>query len=752
MMSPNTEPLEDAPEIDERSSDFRISEYWAILVQHRRLIFLCVAFALAVGVLISVLSKPSYLAIVTLSVERERSNPVDANWTPQIYSGVDPEFLPTQTQLIKSREIAERAVERLGLMDNRELNPKRSGLFQGGKQKGGSTRGDTNRLVRQVRDKIQVTPAKGTSLIELSYAGPSPQLAAEIANALAEAYIAWNLEAKSQLVGQASEFLKSQIEQLRQEIGGKERQLLAYGRQKDIISADPQSNVTLQKLGAFNSSYAAAVSERVAAEARYHEARNARAEDLAERAASGLAGQLRAEQIRLEREYAEKQNLYKPEWPAMQQLKEQIEKGRQHLNGIIQESAAKQREAARSDYMAALRREEGLKGLLNTQKSEAQELTSDSVEFNSLHNELQTKKLMLETLLKRQAETQILSRLAGERSSSIRIVDRATPPSTRFKPSYQKNFLLALASGGFLGIGLAFALSFLDRSLRSVEQVEQNLQLPALGVIPAVGPSEKGYGYIYGPKLSRKNTKEDVPSIELLPHEHSRSRVAERYRAFRTALLLSRAGGVHSIVVTSCFSREGKTATAVNLAVVLGQLGKRVLLVDADLHRPRLHEIFHVSNRGGLVAVLAENHEPAREIIKTEVPGVFLVPAGPSAPNPSGLLSSEAMSKFLELARMNFDYVILDTPPVIPVTDAVLLGHQTDGIVLCVKAGETPREQVARVRDKLTRSNVRILGVLLNSLSGEDQRYEDRYDRYESYYAEGAGDFGKETASAARTV
>jgi capsular exopolysaccharide synthesis family protein len=192
--------------------------------------------------------------------------------------------------------------------------------------------------------------------------------------------------------------------------------------------------------------------------------------------------------------------------------------------------------------------------------------------------------------------------------------------------------------------------------------------------------------------------------------------VAESYRAFRTSLLLSRAGGVKTIAITSALPGEGKTSTALNLAVVLGQLGKRVLLVDADLHKPRLHEVFSVSNRIGLVSILAESVAPTEAIVKTAIPGVFLVPSGPSSPNPSGLLSSDAMKKFLEFVSLNFDYVVLDSPPVSPVADALLLGHQVDGVVLTIKGGKTPREQITRVRDKLTSSNIRILGVLINSL------------------------------------
>jgi capsular exopolysaccharide synthesis family protein len=224
-------------------------------------------------------------------------------------------------------------------------------------------------------------------------------------------------------------------------------------------------------------------------------------------------------------------------------------------------------------------------------------------------------------------------------------------------------------------------------------------------------------------------------AIELLPHSQPRSTVAEAYRAFRTALLLSRAGGVKTIAITSSLPAEGKTSTALNLSVVLGQLGKRVALVDGDLHKPRLHEIFRLSNRIGLVSVLAENAVPTEALQQTSIPNVSVVTSGPNSPNPSALLSSDAMKTFLEFLAMNFDFVVVDTPPVSPVADAFLIGNLVDGVVLTVRGGRTPREYVLRTRDKLMRSRVKILGVLINNLEEEPIAY----GKYYSYYDRGSG-------------
>jgi len=570
----------------------------------------------------------------------------------------------------------------------------------------------------------------------------SPRLAADVANGVADAYIDWNLEAKFQVVGQASQFLTAQIEQLKSEVDQKEQQLQAYGQQKDIVSSDPQSNVTTQRLESLNKDYANAVSDRVSKEAKYHEVQTGRDDSTADALSNGLVSQLRNEQAKMEREYAEKLNLFKPEWPAMQELKAQIDKGRQHLNAVLQEAATKARENARNDYMTALRREESFKNVLQGQKSEVMANNVNAVEYNNLKVEVETKRALLDTLLKRNAETQVTSRLRGERLSNVRVVDRALPPTMRFRPSYRQNGMVALFFGSALGIGLAFLLDYLDRSLRTPEQVERILNLPALGVIPSTKNAVRGVGYGYGyvKRSKRRNPdtgRQEETAIELLPHYQPRSTVAEAYRAFRTALLLSRAGGVKTVAITSTVPGEGKTTTALNLAIVLAQLGRRVLLVGADLHKARMHEILRVSNRNGLVSILAENVPPSDTIIKiSNVPGLFVISSGPTSPNPSALLASETMTKFLHFANSNFDHVVIDTPPVGAVADAIIIGNQCDGVVLIVQGGVTPREQVARTRDRLRRSNIRILGVLINQLQ------EDLigYGKYYSYYGKAYGD------------
>ncbi|HJW95613.1 MAG TPA: polysaccharide biosynthesis tyrosine autokinase [Thermoanaerobaculia bacterium] len=726
-----------------------LPEAWAIVVKGRKLILFSLFAGLLTAILISLFAEPKYRTTVVLNVERDTGRFFEVGSDAQSYTFYDPQFFTTQTRLMRSREVAERVITRLNLLGHPELAPPRSGFFRFFGGSAGTTTGDLAKAANRIQENATATAIPGTNLVELGYVGRNAKITADIANALAESYIDWSLESKYQVVGQASKFLGTQIEQLKTEVDEKEQELHNYGLQKDIISVDPKTNVTLQKLESLNRDYATAVSDRVTKEAHYYEVQatpnDALAQDTTDATVVGLKGEL----SKLQRTYNEKLQVYKPEWPAMQQLRFQIEETQKTVTKAVHDSAARIRDDARREYLTAQRRESALQAELSTQKQEAMQLNSNAVEFNNLRNEVDTKRNLLDTLQKRQAETEVTARLRGQRVSNIRVVDRALVPGSAFSPSYPRNIWAGLLYGLIVGLGLALFRDFLDRSLRTVEDVEHHLMLPALGVIPAVGTvlsPHRWYGYGGRSKKKPSQADPEEAKIELLPHMHQRSAVAEAYRAVRAALLLSQAGGVRSIVITSCLPEEGKTSTALNLAIVLGQLDKRVLLIDADLHKPRLHDALRLTNRVGLVSILVENVSPTRVIQPTQIPGVAVVTSGPPSPNPSGLLSSESMRTLLQFAEMNFDYVLLDSPPLDSVADAMLIGAQTDGVVLCVEGGSTPRERVRRICNRLRAGNVNILGVLINKFHEQTFGYGKAYRYYRAGYGYGYGEEKKVAA------
>ncbi len=733
--------LEESPSTPS-GAEFHLTDVLRTISQHRWLVLGALVAALAAAVAFGLLTTPQFKATTLITLEREREDALNIASPDARERGADAVSVETEARLLKSRDVLERVVRKLRLAQPASTEEGEPSAVSPSTSQPPAIDPVTRAAMRLQR-RIDVQPVRATSLLEVSVTADSAQTAADLTNAVTEAYIAWKLDSRFRLLGQASRFLSEQIDDAKATLAQREESLLAFSRRKNILSVDPRNNVALTRLDTLSRDLATATADRLTKEARESELRNAHPDSLAETISSGLVVQLRSDQARLEREYDDKLSIYKPDWPAMQQLKTRIEQGRQHLDAVVQETVRKAREAARADVLAAQRREELLQDSLKSEQSQAMSVNSDLVEYNKLRIDAETQRSLVDNLLKRRAEIEVLTRVEGDKVSNIRVVERALPPTSPFRPSYSLNLLLGLISGVMLGVGLAFGAEYMDRSLRTPEQVTRYLNLPVLGVIPAAG---RALARIDQTALSRgtpggEESALDLPgaplpkaSIELLPHTLSRSTLAEAYRAFRTSLLLSSAARPRCLAVTSALPLEGKTTTTMNLAVVLAQLGKSVLLVDADLHHSRLHETFHVSNATGLVTVLTGQTEAASAIKETEIPNLSLLPAGPTSPNPSGLLSSGTMRRFLDGAMSRYDFVVVDTPPVLAVADAVVLGHLTGGVILCVHGGKTPRAVVIRARDELLRSNVRILGVLLNALEDEsgEVAYRERYGYYQT--------------------
>jgi succinoglycan biosynthesis transport protein ExoP len=715
----------------EAESEFHISQWLDVVRRRRLLLVLVTGLGIAVSVVLYFITPRQYRATTVLQIERRTTSAAAMQQPLQIDDWFDAQsFYPTQYRLLQSRGLAERVVRNLRLADDPAFNPGRTRLPgpSGGTVTASDDAATLAGLAYGVLGGLEVTPIRNTRLVEVSYVSTHPDLAAKIANGVADAYIDWGVETRFATVGKASTFLTSQIEALKQEIQDKEAQLQAYSRRSDIVALDPSSNVTLQRLEALNKDYVGAVSERITKEARYKELDNSPDDVVADTVSGGLVTQLRGEQLKLERDYATKLNTYKPEWPAMQELKAQIDKGRQHLANVTQEMVGKARDSTRAEYQGALRREEALAAELARQKSEAMRFNSAAVEYNNLKVEVSTRRALLDELVRKQSEAEVASRLQGTRDSNIVVVDRALVPGGPYRPSLRRNLALGL------------------------------LLVPVLAVIPDVGRTRDGYGYGgyygYGRRRGkgtpvrqglapqRAGGEAGAGQIELVSHFKPRLAVSEAYRSLRTALLLSTTNRLKSVVITSAIPGEGKTSTAVNLAVVLAQLGRQVLLVDADLRKPRLQEIFGVSNRLGLVSFLTGGADESGIFLRTSVPNLHLTPTGPVPPNPSELLSSERMMDFVALAYQRFDYVVFDSPPTLPVTDATVLGAMSDGVVLCVGSGLVLREDARACRQRLLLSDVRILGAALNRFREHHGRYGKRYRAYQKYVDDGAAGMG----------
>ncbi|HEY0510705.1 MAG TPA: polysaccharide biosynthesis tyrosine autokinase [Thermoanaerobaculia bacterium] len=756
-------PIDDEPEPGaEPEAEFNLAEYVGMLRRHWKLAMVCCALGLTGAGIHYAITPKAYLATTTIQIERRNLTPIGNGQNPWLENYWNMEFYPTQYELLQSRGLAERVVKSLDLMEDPAFNP---GAARD-REHGASAEGDDavlGALADQIRGGLSVEPVRSTQLVQVSFRASSPEFAAKAANAFAEAYIDMGVEDRFATAGKASTFLSSQIETLKQEIQDKETQLQAFSRRSDIVSMDPAANVTMKRLEGLNGQYIDAKKLRIEREAEYHESLNGPRGSMSDSLSSGVVSDQRAQLLKLERDYETRLKTYKPDFPDMVALKAEIEKSRQHLTQVTGEQVDKARSNALASYQTALRQEQELETELNSLKRQAMDQNSAAVEYTNLKVEVKTRRDLLDELLRKQSETEVAVRLQDTRQSNIRIIDKALVPGGPYQPSLRKDVSYGLLLGLLFGVACAVLVEFLDRTVKNPEEIERKLGLPTLAVIQDLSESGKAYGYSaygygYGEseaekaaakpaaaswREKRNEKKKGGPApatapgqIELVPHERPRTLISESYRSLRTALLLSSARELKAIAVTSAVAGEGKTATASNLAVVLAQLGRQVLIVDCDLRKPRLHEVFRVSNRSGLVNQLTATGDPDAVFLPTEVPNLWVTPSGPIPPNPSELLSSDRMREWLRALRARFDYVVLDTPPALAVTDATIVGLLADGVVLTLRSGKVTREEARLCRDRLRHSGIKILGAVLNRYRSLQTGLGKRYRYYESYGAE----------------
>jgi capsular exopolysaccharide synthesis family protein len=738
-------------------ADFNVVEYLHVLRRRWRLLVLAAGLGLSISSIHYAMTDKVYQSTAVIQIERRSLTPLTTTQTPWLEDWWNMEYYPTQYRLLESRGLAERVVSNLRLSEDPYFNA-------GGKPLRLHRHGDTGAapslederalggLANRLRGGLLVEPIRNTQLVNLTYRDQSPEFAAKAANGFAEAFIDWGIENRSTTAGNASSFLTSQIETLKQEIQQKELQLQQVSRGSEGVEFNSHGNVTEQRLESLNTSYSDALRNRIQKEAHYRELSSAPKETVAATLTDGVLAQQMEELYRMQKEYESKLKTYKPDFPEMVKLKGDIEHGRQHVDSVVDDLVSKARKSAFADYQSALNQEQALEGEIRNLKGVVLKGNDATIVYNNLTGEIEARRNLLTEMLRAQSETDVTARLQSTRESNIRIVDRALVPGGAASPNLKQD----LSSGTVLGLGCGVALilllEFLDRTLKSSEQVERVLGLPTLAAIPDVSDRGMSYGayaavmsYGYGVKKPRKPLEKrkgqaNLKRIELVPHEGSKLAVSECYRSLRTALLLSTARELKCIAVTSATAGEGKSATSVNLAVVMAQLGRRVLLIDADLRKPRLHEVLKVSNRTGLVNYLTSGAPLESILVRTEIPQLYLAPSGPLPPNPSELIASERMRELVQQMRSQFDFVVIDTPPALPVTDATLAGALVDGVVLCLRAGKVTRDEARACRDRLRLNDVKILGVVLNRYSTGQGAYTSRYAQYESYGWSGASE------------
>lgn len=719
-----------------------LSDYWHIIVRRRFIVGLCVAAVLAGAAIVTFRTTPTYRASATVLIERIDPNIMKfqevLTFDPSYMSYQD--YYQTQYRLLESRAVAQKVVRELRLASDptflvREdpglLSRVWTGLTASLRHRradAGEPKDPEAPYVDAVRAGLRIDPIKNSHLVSVGFISPSPILAAKIANGVSEAYIDFGMETRVGTSENAGDFLTEQIATLRADVADLEHRLQQYGESKEIIPTSGEATTTVTALEDLQRSYTAAQADRAEKEGAWTALRTTPDSAVPQVIQSPLIERLTTETASLERDRAEMAKRFKPEWPALARLTTKLEQSQARLDEETAALAASARKSAEGAYKAAVERERNLQAMLESQKHAAMKLSIDSIEYTNLRSEVMKKRETLNELLKRQSEITLSSHLKDTRQSNTRIIDPATPPHDPWRPNKKVNLALGLLTGLALGAGLAFAIEYLDNTVKSAEEIRRLTGYAAIGIIPEHRAA--------GPRPMRKGASAPDTNADLVTHVDPRSQLAEAYKELRTATLLASPDQPpRTILVTSCLPQEGKSQTSLNLAIALAQAGKRVLLVDADLRRPRLHKALDVDNERGISTYLSGN-SPVEPLIRaTDIPGLDVLTSGPIPPNPSELLGSR---NFLALVQDfaesgGYDHLIFDSPPLLSVADPIVVATVLDGTILVVQSGQTPRDGLLRGAGKLHHANVKVLGAVLNSVTDGDRSYyyRSRY-RYES--------------------
>lgn len=712
--------------VAETEDNIDLLSYWHIILKRRWTVIGVLSIVFFTSLVGTLLTTPIYRATTILQIERQTMQVMNVQGVMPADDDYAGDFYQTQYELLKSRALAQRVVAQLGLVESGQLErmqpgspwQKLLGLFgreesnvpQTAEQAAAgasiSKAEKENQLAGSFGGGISIDPIRNSRLVRINYDSPDPAFSQRAANAIAESFIASNLEHKFGSTTYAKGYLEDRLKELKVKLEDSERKLVAFAQKEQIIGTsgdDNSTTLTQQNLQYLNAAYGKAQEERIRAEARWTEAQATTGMGLAMDASmSKFIVTLQESRSKLMIEYQDKLKLYKPAYPIMVQLKGQIDEIDKQIAGEV----GSMRGSVKAQYLAAIKQESMLATQINSLKTDVLDQDVRSIQYNIFKREVDTNRQLYDALLQRYKEIGITS---GITNNNVSIVDRAQMGG-QFKPDLTRNLMIALVIGLVFGCLLAFGFEYLDDSLKSPEDIEKQLGLSILGVIP---------------KLKEPQT----PSIAL---NDLRGAFTESYRSVRTALQFSTDKGVPRVLlITSASPGEGKSTTARALAQNIAELGRRVLIVDCDLRNPSLHRHFNADNTTGLTNFLAGGMKPMDLIQKTGIPNLSYMSTGPLPPNPAELLMGSKLVSFLTVAIEKFDQIIIDGPPILGLADAPILANRATATLLVIEAGETRVAVAKNAVKRIFAARGHLIGAVMTKYNA----------KLHSGYGYGAGDY-----------
>ena len=722
------------------AQDSFLRDYFRVLIKRVWVVLGTLLIIFGATLIATLRSTPIYDAKGSIAINKTDpmlSNLRDGNNSVDYY---DPTDLDTEVRILQSDLLALQVIKELNLdklpeFGGHGMRPSSSLELTTDAIQPDSAR--ATELLGAFKGNLRVLLVPNTRILEIHFRSPNKELAARVVNTLANTYIEQNFKTRFESTMQASDWLSRQLVDLQMKVETSQQKLVRYQKEHNILGIDEKQNITTQKLDELNKELTAAESDRMEKESLYRLAEAGDAESAASvagaatgsgkssAASSGLLDKLEAQKADLKVQAAQLGTQFGPAYPKIAQINNQITE----IDTQVQLEMKKVTARLRGDYMASLHRENMLRAALEDQKQQDNKLNESAIEYSLLKRDFETNRTLYEGLLQKLKEAGVT---AGLRSNNIREVDIARTPGAPAEPNIPRNLVFAFALGLSSGIGLAFLLEGLDNTVRTPEQAQAISGLPSLGMIPLGSKIGAEAGAKQG--LVVASSKEPV---ELITQARPQSQMAESYRALRTSLLLTSLGAPPKIIlITSALPREGKTTTSVNTAIVLAQKGTRVLLIDADLRRPSIHKALGMGPRVGLSNVLTGGATSHQAMVRSPIlPNLFILPAGTPPPNPAELMASQQMFDLLAELREQYDHIVIDTPPTLSVTDAVVLSTRSDAVVLVIRSSQTTKPALRRTRDILTQVNARVAGVLLNAVNLNSPDY--------SYYYEYQGKHGQ---------